>query len=369
MKSINNLKYISNYLEGTYIATALKVFFLRKHSSTIIIAVGFSIWKEPFIRAFFKNKIVFFANDKKKINFIRRLLSNHSIIFVIWSFKDESLSLDAKLFRGFQVYRIEDGFIRSIGKGADHHHPWSLCFDKTGMYFDGSKSSDFENLCNMFHEHDHPKAMKEADANQRMILDLSINKYNIRSTVQDINLPQYCKGAVLVLGQIEDDQSIIRNQNAISTNWKLIKRAIKDNPGKKIYFKQHPDCLGCSPRSGFVDIHANDRVVEIDHAISITDAIVAVDTVYTISSLGGFEALMHGKKVVTFGCPFYAGWGLTKDYVVFKRRKRTLTVRQLFCISYILYPTYFNPYDGTRLSLNDVLICFSAQLKKENKRL
>ena len=39
----------------------------------------------------------------------------------------------------------------------------------------------------------------------------------------------------------------------------------------------------------------------------------AVDAVYTVSSGLGFEAVLAGKRVVTFGSPFYAGWGFTED--------------------------------------------------------
>ena len=32
-----------------------------------------------------------------------------------------------------------------------------------------------------------------------------------------------------------------------------------------------------------------------------------------MTSLTGFDALLRGKRVVTHGLPFYAGWGLTTD--------------------------------------------------------
>jgi capsular polysaccharide export protein len=35
--------------------------------------------------------------------------------------------------------------------------------------------------------------------------------------------------------------------------------------------------------------------------------------VYTVSSQLGFEAILAGHRPVTFGVPFYAGWGLTDD--------------------------------------------------------
>ena len=34
-----------------------------------------------------------------------------------------------------------------------------------------------------------------------------------------------------------------------------------------------------------------------------------------LPSLGGFEALIRGLSVITYGLPFYAGWGLTEDKI------------------------------------------------------
>src|SRR5690606_15301856 len=107
-----------------------------------------------------------------------------------------------------------------------------------------------------------------------------------------------------------------------------------------------PDCLGRRARPGYVDVGALADVTELDPSLAIADAIAAVDTVYTISSLAGFEALLRGRKVVTFGAPFYAGWGLTTDAIAFPRRTRRLTVEQLFHVAYMQYPVYFDPASG-----------------------
>ena len=48
-----------------------------------------------------------------------------------------------------------------------------------------------------------------------------------------------------------------------------------------------------------------------------------VDEVHTITSLVG--QIRHRKKVITYGLPFYAGWGLTEDRISCPRRKRKLS--------------------------------------------
>ena len=69
-----------------------------------------------------------------------------------------------------------------------------------------------------------------------------------------------------------------------------------------------------------------------------------VQKVAVFTSLGGFEALIRGISVITYGLPFYAGWGLTEDKLRnhdwAKRRTRILNLEELIFISLIEYPFY-----------------------------
>src|SRR3546814_16276476 len=66
-----------------------------------------------------------------------------------------------------------------------------------------------------------------------------------------------------------------------------------------------------------------------------------------MTSLTGFDALLRGKHVVTYGQPFYAGWGLTEDKIktgmATGRRKRRLTIEQLVAGVLLRYPLYWDP--------------------------
>ena len=69
------------------------------------------------------------------------------------------------------------------------------------------------------------------------------------------------------------------------------------------------------------------------------------DTVSVLTSLAGFEALIRGKKVRTWGIPFYAGWGLTDDYLkehnwIKQKRNKILTLDELIYACLIKYPIY-----------------------------
>ena len=325
-----------------------------RHS--IVIAIGFSAWKEEFVRQFYSGRVVLFLDKQISLTLLARILKQRDVQYVIWSFKDEELGLDLTECVGHDVWHMEDGFIRSVGRGLDHVPPWSLCLDSKGAYFDASRPSDLEDMLNRFKPERMTKEQRyTAKRLMKKLTELKIDKYNLvahNSSPFKINTPP---GAILVLGQVEDDHSILRNQNAISTNAELLQRAIDENPKCQIFFKQHPDCLGARKRPGFVYLERFESVEEILQEMPLAQVLDSFATVYTISSLGGFEALMRGKEVVTFGAPFYAGWQLTDDRVDFPRRQNQLKVEELFYLSYVKYAAYFNPLDGMRLKMEDVL--------------
>ena len=84
----------------------------------------------------------------------------------------------------------------------------------------------------------------------------------------------------------------------------------------------------------------NELIVDVP----LSDLFDQVDEVHVLTSLAGFEALMRRKQVVTYGQPFYAGWGLTDDRrmtpAVLERRGRVLTLDELVYATLVLYPTY-----------------------------
>lgn len=72
-----------------------------------------------------------------------------------------------------------------------------------------------------------------------------------------------------------------------------------------------------------------------------------VDEVHTLTSLSGFEALLRGVPVVTYGRPFYAGWGLTEDRAPEGfppgRRGVARSLEELVAATLLLYPRYIDP--------------------------
>lgn len=88
----------------------------------------------------------------------------------------------------------------------------------------------------------------------------------------------------------------------------------------------------------------------------LIDAIIAVaSAVYTYEDYAGFLALLRGVKVVTFGRPFYAGWGLTDDKESCDNRQKVLALNELVAGVFILHPVYMDPETGDIIDVETAL--------------
>ena len=236
---------------------------------------------------------------------------------------------------------VEDGFLRSRGLGADLIHPLSLVLDDTGIYYDATRPSLLENLINASENLD-DAARARATALIARITEARLSKYNLKTNP----LPALPKGRrILVPGQVEDDASIKLGTSEVADNLTLLEITRKANPAAVIIYKPHPD-VEAGLRPGHVPNAAELADVILTKTDPI-DAIDAVDEVWTMTSLIGFEALLRGKKVTCLGTPFYAGWGLTDDRAMpIERRQARVDLAALVHATLIAYPRYRDPVTG-----------------------
>ncbi len=243
--------------------------------------------------------------------------------------------------RQLTLARIEDGFIRSVGLGVDLARPLSLVIDHLGIYYDATAPSELERL---LEEEEFPEELlARAAALRERLVRLKLSKYNVAGSA----LPPLPRGRrrLLVPGQVETDASIARGSPEIRTNRALLEAVRARHPDALLLFKPHPDVVS-GARLGALDA-ASKQLYDIDVGdIQVADLLDAVDEVHTMSSLTGFEALLRGKEVATYGMPFYAGWGLTDDRLRCARRTRRLSLDALVAATLLLYPTYVDPHSG-----------------------
>ena len=299
-------------------------------------AVKLTPWKARQI-----NRFVYPVTGKK-VKFFKRFKSKMKNI-IVWG---KNTRLENYISKVDNFISVEDGFIRSVGLGGDLYPPLSLLFDKKGIHYDASKVSDLEDQLQNSNVNYSEKMRARKILNS--IIKYKISKYNLRLS-KKIDLPKNAinKEVIGVLGQVESDNSIIYGvpDNTIKkTNFALVEKVREDYPDAFIIYKPHPDTESGVRAKGKRDSDISNYADLIAYKTSLEDLFNKVDRIAVFTSLGGFEALIRGISVTTYGLPFYSGWGLTDDKLVnhvwAKRRKRILTLEELTFISLIKYPFY-----------------------------
>jgi capsular polysaccharide export protein len=233
--------------------------------------------------------------------------------------------------------------------------------DRSGIYFDAEDPSDLERLLNHGFS---PAELGEAARMIHTLREKRLTKYNLTGSPVRLD-PAAVRGrkVVLVPGQVEADASITFGSPELKTNLALLHRVREMEPDAYLVFKAHPD-LVAGARHGSV---LPDGFAEAcDLAVTdgnVLDWLALSNEVHTMTSTVGFEALIRQVPVVTYGMPFYAGWGLTTDRLVCSRRRRRLILEELVCGALIRYPRYLNPETGeftTALKVARVLTSDSA---------
>ncbi|TFY99922.1 capsular polysaccharide biosynthesis protein [Ramlibacter rhizophilus] len=245
---------------------------------------------------------------------------------------------------GAECIRMEDGFIRSVGLGSDLIRPRSIALDRSGIYFDATRPSDLETMLQeaAFSEDD----LCQARQAREFIVAQGLTKYNLEPRAT----PQWPGSAgrrvVLVPGQVEDDASIRLGCTTVRGNLTLLQAVRAARPDAYIVYKPHPDVASGNRAGRLALSQARALADHVETQVSVVSCIEACDELHTMSSLSGFDALLRGKHVVTYGQPFYAGWGLTEDRAenatAFARRTRRLTLDQLVAGALIRYPIYWD---------------------------
>ncbi len=254
---------------------------------------------------------------------------------------------DEAAFAGRGLWRVEDGFMRSVGLGVNFAQAASLALDPGGMHYDATRPSRLETLLRegVFDA----ALLARAAALRSEIRRRGLTKYNLRTPAAGLP-PQSGRRRVLVVGQVEDDASIRLGAGRIATNRALLRAVRAAEPDAFIAYKPHPD-VQSGYRRGYVP---GREVLRHAHAVvegDISALFAEVDALHTMTSLAGFEALLRGVPVVCWGRPFYAGWGLTTDMEALPpggrdmapRRGRALSLDELVAGALILYPRYQDP--------------------------
>jgi capsular polysaccharide export protein len=303
--------------------------------------IGMRLWKRGFLKQFLSGSASaprFFDNSQKAVLAAKK--NNGRVL--VWSGKETQELHKACVQNHVPLIRVEDGFLRSVGLGAELVAPVSLAFDDTGIYYDPTRSSQLERLINASGNLSEIE-LARAKAVQNRIVALKMTKYNLAHRSVTLNA-QRGQQIILVPGQVEDDASILKGAAQVKTNLDLLQAARVDFPDAYIVFKPHPDVEAGLRKGSIPTKQANDYADFIASNCNMADLLDQIDRIATITSLAGFEGLMRGKQVTCYGNPFYSCWGLTDDRGnKLDRRIARPKLTALIHACLIEYPRYWDP--------------------------
>lgn len=307
-----------------------------------LIGVGFRRWKQAHLRPLLSlqpGRVVFVPDAAGAA----ALQPSAADALVCWGATPPPGVAALAQRSGAKLVRVEDGFVRSVGLGSDLIRPLSLVLDTQGIYFDPSQPSALETLLNTATFG--AQELAEAARVRAFIVEHGLTKYNHepRALAQ---WPSAGRRVVLVPGQVEDDASIRLGCTGVNTNAGLLQAARAACPDAFVVYKPHPDVASGNRRGRLSLAEATRWADHVEPTLSVVSCIDACDELHTLTSLAGFDALLRGKRVVTHGQPFYAGWGLTQDQaqggVAWARRQRRLSLDELVAGTLLRYPIYWD---------------------------
>src|SRR5690606_15867421 len=202
--------------------------------------------------------------------------------------------------------------------------------DEQGIYYDPTRPSALEGLLR-----NHPFSEEERALGRELIEIITsqrLSKYNVQEDAPLSLPPMEGKSVHLIIGQVDDDASVLLGSHDVKSSAELLRVVRNQHPDGYLVYKPHPDVVAENRRAPLpADAQHLADWIETSHSIS--SCLDVASRVHTMTSFAGFEALLRGIPVSTYGLPFYAGWGLTHDTQSCERRTRKLKLEELVCAS------------------------------------
>lgn len=300
--------------------------------------LGFAFWKQGHVAPLLWN------GQRGPFNFVSSAANISGCSEVaLWRTKTSQSAIAILRDRAVKLVEVEDGFLRSRGLGADCVPPLSITVDRVGAHFDPSSESELENLLQngAFNE----ALLARARGLRHVIVEAGLGKYERGAAPLD--RPAGDVRHILVPGQVEDDRAVQAGGCGLVSNLDLLKKVREQAADAHIIYKPHPDVVAGHRRGAIREEHCLRYADQILADAPIASLLDMVDEVHVNTSLAGFEALLRGKPVTTYGVPFYAGWGLTRDLgPIPSRRTTSRTIDELVVAALLIYPRYLDPVTG-----------------------
>ena len=301
-----NIKYYIRPLIDAYCQHYLHY---RKSKQRLALVIGMMPWQNIVGDWVFEHKHYQIQRHFSERYFnllLKPFIQNINPVIYIWGYKAPAYFIEYAREQNLDIFFLEDGFIRSSPNDENGSPPLSIVIDSQAPYFDTTRPNDLTDLMVNFdfeqNGYDDVLAQEMLD----YYVTHRVSKYNHQPYI-DIDLIYGIKNKkrILILGQVPHDDSLKYGGGVGITLLDVVSRAIEENPEAQIIIKPHPMTLN--------DPSIISTLTELDcliltQSIHLVDALETIDHVYTITSLGGLEALLRGKNVTVLGRPFYYEW-------------------------------------------------------------
>ncbi|WP_181707940.1 hypothetical protein [Chthonobacter rhizosphaerae] len=264
-----------------------------------------------------------------------------------------NLRRNAKI-SGSPLLFVEDGFVRSVEIGAGGSPGLSFFIDDLSPYYDARRWSRMERTLASNWEINETE-LDKVRMSIAQLRKLRISKYN--------HAPEYippwattARPVYLLIDQRFGDQSVICGLANESSFRRMVVDAVTDTKEPLVVLKRHPDGTIGGKGSFFTkdvlgEVIDHPSIILHDEEINPYSLFALADEVRCVTSGMGFEAIIAGKPVMTYGAPFYSGWGLTADKIRLDWRAKKRTREEVFYVAYLSRAVYYDPDARDRTSL------------------
>lgn len=244
---------------------------------------------------------------------------------------------------GIPYIAIEDGFLRSVRPGPNEPSS-SYVIDTQGIYYDAHSPSSLQQQIARAAELGSAEINRARSA-MALLSKHHLSKYNAAPPMSwaELGLGD-AKNIVLVADQTFGDASIPGALADESFFISALQLALRENPDATVVVKVHPETVSGRKRGYLAHLNHERRFHLMAQDVEPASLLAGVKRVYSVSSLLGFEALLAGVPVTTFGAAFYAGWGLTTDRHPNALHRHEVPLPALFHAAYLGYSRYLDAW-------------------------
>ncbi len=248
---------------------------------------------------------------------------------------------------GKQAITLEDGFLKGFAPGqSEPAH--SYIVDRTGIYFETAAANGLDRLLA------EPVQDDASLLRARRLIDLlrqeRLSKYNNSPllSLAEGGLPPD-RPFVLLIDQVAGDASLAGAGAGPHSFRDMLRHAADSYPGRTLVVRSHPAAGDRSLlRRAAAELGLD---IVVPARMNPWPLLEAADSVYTLSSQLGFEALMAGRVVHCFGNSYYAGRGLTVDHVAMPADRAAASLEQVFHAAYLDYSRYLDLHSRSECSM------------------